>query len=329
MRTNLFDRAFGRYAGAVRILVATDGSRTSRAAVRFAAALAAKCRRGSLTVITVGELPSRRWLARPRSGRLESPIEERERVWSERVLERGRRDAERLGARVRTAYAGATQLEPIAETIARASARERADLVVVGSGGAKELVRYTLGSVTHRLVHVSRLPVAVVRAGAATGRSPIRILAATDGSRPSREAVRFAALLTAAIPRARLVVVTVSTLEADIALTGTAFVRALGVLPELDRSERGAGDRILREAAKETRSLGKRVRFVYRKPGRPTRAAQAIVREAGLQASDLIVLGNAGRSAVNDLILGSVAQRVLDLSRRPVVLVRASSKGKR
>lgn len=312
----------------MRILVATDGSRTSAAAVRLAATLATKCR-GSLTVITVGRLSSRRWLARPRSGRLESPIEERERAWSERVLERGRREAERLGARVRTAYAGANPLEPIAETIARTAARERADLVVVGSGGAREFFRYTLGSITHRLVHVSRLPVAVVRAGAATSGRPVRILAAADGSKPSREAVRFAAGLAAAIPGARLVVLTISTLAADIALTGAAFVRALGILPDLDRAEREAADRILRAAAKQTRGLGNRLQLIYRKPGRPTRAAQAIVREAALQASDLIVLGNAGRSAVNDLILGSVAQRVLDLSRRPVILVRASSKGKR
>jgi nucleotide-binding universal stress UspA family protein len=329
MRTDLSAGPLLTYTSFVKVLVATDGSKTSGAAVRFAAALAAKCRGGRLTVLSVGRLSSRRWLARPRSGRLESPIEERERVWSERILERGRRDAERLGARVRTVYAGANELEPIAETIARAAAREKADLVVVGSGGARELFRYALGSITHRLVHVSRLPVAVVRTGAARSRSPVRILAATDGSKPSRQAVRFAARLAAAIPRARLAVLTVSTLAADIALTGAAFVRALGVLPDLDRAEREAADRILRAAAKETRGLGKRVRYVYRKPGRPTRAAQAIVREAALQSSDLIVLGNAGRSAVNDLVLGSVAQRVLDLSRRPVVLVRASSRGKR
>jgi nucleotide-binding universal stress UspA family protein len=312
----------------VRILVATDGSESAGAAVRFAASLAARCPKSSLTVITVGSLPTRLWQRRARSDRLETSIEERERVWSERVLERGRRDAERLGARVRSAYVGINRLEPFAETIARAAGREKADLVVVGSGGAKELVRYTLGSVTHRLVHVTRLPVAVVRAGARLKRGPVRILVATDGSKPSREAVRFAARLASDIPRARLVVLTVSTVAADIALTGASLVRALGILPDLDRAEREAGERTLRAAAKETRRLAKRVRFVYRKPGRPLRAAQAIVREAALQSADLIVLGNAGRSAINDLVLGSVAQRVLDLSRRPVVLVRHARRGR-
>ncbi len=308
----------------MRILVATDGSETAGAAVRFAATLAVRCPKSRLTVITVGTLPARLWQRRARSGRQETSIEERERVWSEKVLERGRREAERLGARVRSAYVGINRLEPFAETIARAAGREKADLVVVGSGGAKELVRYTLGSITHRLIHVTRLPVAVVRADAGIKRSPVRILVATDGSKPSRGAVRFAARLANAIPRARLVVLTVSTVAADIALTGATLVRALGILPDLDRAERESAERTLREAAKETRSLGRRVQFVYRKPGRPTRAAQAIVREAALQAAGLIVLGNAGRSAANDLLLGSVAQRVLDLSRRPVVLVRAS-----
>ena len=306
------------------VLVATDGSETAGAAVRFAGTLSVRCRKSSLTVITVGNLPTRLWERRARSGRPGTSIEERERVWSEKVLERGRREAERLGARVRSAYVGTNRLEPFAEAISRAAGREKADLVVVGSGGAKELVRYTLGSITHRLVHVTRLPVAVVRAGAGIRKSPVRILVATDGSKPSREAVRFAARLASGIPRARLVVLTVSTLAAGIALTGASLVRALGILPDLDRAEREAGERTLRAAAKEIRGLGKSVRFVNRRPGRPLRAAEVIVREAALQSADLIVLGNAGRSAINDLVLGSVAQRVLDLSRRPVVLVRAS-----
>lgn len=119
----------------------------------------------------------------------------------------------------------------------------------------------------------------------------MKILVATDGSRTSRTAVRLAAVLAAKCNRGSLTVITVGRLPS----------RRWLVRPRPGR----------------------------RNPGRPTGAAQAIVRESALQASDLIALGNAGRSAVNDLVLGSVAQRVLDLSRRPVVLVRASSRGRR
>ena len=314
----------------MRILTAIDGSQTASEAVRFAASLASRCRDSSLTVVTAGDLSSRRWLAPSRSGRLPSSIDERDRVWPERLLERGRAEAERLGVPVRTAYLGMNQRgaieETIAEAIARAARRDRSDLVVVGSGGAKEFARWLLGSVTHRLLHLCGKPVAVVRVGAALKAGIVRILVATDGSRPAREAVAFAARLAGAIPLSRLSVLTVSTLAADIALTGSAFVRALGVLPDLGDAERKAAGRILRDAARRTRGLGERVRFVYRSPRRPEPAAQAIVGEAARQGADLIILGNTGRSAFNDLLLGSVAQRVLDLSRRPVVLVRTCPK---
>jgi nucleotide-binding universal stress UspA family protein len=37
---------------------------------------------------------------------------------------------------------------------------------------------------------------------------------------------------------------------------------------------------------------------------------------------DLVVLGSKGRNAVSDLLLGSVAQRVMSLSKQPVLLVK-------
>ena len=313
----------------MKILVATDGSMAGNSAVRFAAGLAASCRQGRLLAITVGGFPARRFHpgARLRHG-LPSAMEERDRLWADKILDRALRDGRRLGASVRCAYVGTSQLEPIAQTIARAADRERADLVVVGSGGGTELTRWALGSIAHRLVHVARRPIAVVRVGPRMKRRPVRILVATDGSKPSGEAVRFGTRLAAAIPRARLVVLTVSTLASDVVLTGAGLVRAAGILPDLGRAEREAAERTLGAAARETRRLGKRVRHVYRNPRHTVSAAEAIVREAAVQAADLIILGNTGRTAVNDLLLGSVAQRVLGLSRRPVALVRARSKGK-
>jgi nucleotide-binding universal stress UspA family protein len=313
----------------MKILVATDGSRAGDSAVRFAAGLASGCRGGRLLAITVGDIPARRFHrgARLRHG-LPSGMEERDRLWAEKTLDRALRDGRRLGASVRCAYVGTRPLEPIAQAIARAADRERADLVVVGSGGGTELARWALGSIAHRLVHVARRPVAVVRTGARMKPRPVRILVATDGSKPSREAIRFGTRLAAAMPLGRLVVLTISTVASDVVLTGAGLVRAVGTLPELGRAEREAAEKILRAAARETGRLGKRVRQVYRNPPHAVTAAEAIVREAGVQGSDLIVLGNSGRTAVNDLLVGSVAQRVLGLSRRPVALVRAGSKGR-
>ena len=48
--------------------------------------------------------------------------------------------------------------------------------------------------------------------------------------------------------------------------------------------------------------------------------AQEIVQCAKAGKFDLIVLGSKGRSAIADLVLGSVAQRVLATSDTPVLL---------
>jgi nucleotide-binding universal stress UspA family protein len=50
--------------------------------------------------------------------------------------------------------------------------------------------------------------------------------------------------------------------------------------------------------------------------------AQEIVNYAKIGKFDLIVLGSKGRSAISDLLLGSVAQRVLSTAEIPVVLVK-------
>jgi nucleotide-binding universal stress UspA family protein len=51
-------------------------------------------------------------------------------------------------------------------------------------------------------------------------------------------------------------------------------------------------------------------------------AAQEIVALGQKGKFDMIVLGSKGRSAIADMLLGSVAQRVLTQAKQPVVLVK-------
>jgi nucleotide-binding universal stress UspA family protein len=305
----------------MKILAATDGTRTSTAALRFALRLASSVR-GRLNVVTVSEIAG----PGPVPRRL-SPFEGSERRSVRAALERARRECRRATVLVRFAYAPSRGYEPFAETISREARHADADLVVVGSRGGTAASRWLLGSIANRLVHTSRVPVAVVRAGA-RDRRPKTILVATDGSPAAMKAVRFAARLTSSLPRARLVILTVSTLTADLALTAPGVGRALGVLPELERADRRAGTRILERAAKEAR-LGRRVTFRYYGPTRPRLAESAILEEAKRQRADMIVLGRTGRTALGDVLMGSVAQRVLALANRPVVLVPRSRGVKR
>jgi nucleotide-binding universal stress UspA family protein len=122
------------------------------------------------------------------------------------------------------------------------------------------------------------------------------------------------------------VILAVSTLAADVGLTGPRLVKALGLLPALREADRMAARKILDEAAREARRLGASVTVRYRAPRKRVFAERAVLSEAARERADLIVLGNSGRGAMGDVLLGSVAQRVVSLARRPVVLVRARAR---
>lgn len=310
----------------MKIIVATDGSRTSGAAVRFAGQIASATR-GRLGIVTVGEISPDVFQKGPDSDAL-SDFENVELRTAHAALESARRDTRRVAVPVRCEYVAARRLEPFAETISRAADRSGADLAVAGSGGGAPLSRWLRGSVANRLAHVAHVPVAVVGSAKRSSRPLARILVATDGSRTAAKAVRFAARLTSAIPGARLVILTVSTLTADLALTGLGVVRALGVLPELERADRRIADTILGDAARQAR-LGKRATLRYYRPARRLFAARAILEEAKRQRAGVIVLGRTGRSALGDVFMGSVAQRVLALASQPVILVPPSVRASR
>lgn len=299
----------------MKVLVATDGSRSDLAAVRFASRIVAAAG-GNLIVLTVG----RSDIGRP----FASDLHEAYRRAAQKALDEARREAARHAVRAKGEYMVAKALEPVAETISRGADRLRADLIVVGSRGGTPLIRWALGSIANRLLHVARAPVAVVQSSrsGSRGRS-LKILVATDGSPAASRAVEFGARLASSIPRAGLAILTVSTLTADLALTGVGVVRDLGLLPQLERADLRAAQRVLEGAARRAR-LGRRVTRRYDRPRSRVSAAEAIVAEAKREKANLIVVGRTGRSALGDVVLGSVAQRVLALTRLPVVLVPAA-----
>lgn len=136
--------------GPMRILVATDGSRGSDAALRLAARLASRDERPALTVLTVGG---------PADGEPEA-------------LERASRQLRERGISAKLRHVRATSHATVPETIAREAERLRAELVIVGSEGRDTLQEWVVGGVALRLIYLSRSPVLVVRA--ARRRRPAR-----------------------------------------------------------------------------------------------------------------------------------------------------------
>ena len=119
----------------MKILVATDGSEASRAAIRFADRLAGSLQAVEIVVITVGALRRELFVSHPEhSGlRLDLEIEKEEREIAWRTLSAAERELKRHRESCRFRFVQPRRHGPVAETIAQEADRERADLIVVGT----------------------------------------------------------------------------------------------------------------------------------------------------------------------------------------------------
>jgi nucleotide-binding universal stress UspA family protein len=148
-----------------RILLATDFSPASLRAFRVAVELARKMR-GRLVIVHV--LPSVVPLGVEGyvSARMYEEMEASVRQWAQRRLDR-------LTERARAARVAARGLllEGAAhEAIRRAAAKERTDVIVMGTHGRTGLARVFVGSVAARVIGTAPCPVLTVGRGRPRGR---------------------------------------------------------------------------------------------------------------------------------------------------------------
>lgn len=157
----------------MKILVATDGSRSAQAAIRFGAKLAASCRKADLIILTVSTLATDLRLLFPADVRSLVPRRELARI--ERSALRRRLNEAVRGIRKGSMKVRTHLLDPkipvnLADAILREADRERADLIVVGSSGRGGFLNWVLGSVAQHLVTHAHRPVAIVRPSRAQGK---------------------------------------------------------------------------------------------------------------------------------------------------------------
>jgi len=142
----------------------------------------------------------------------------------------------------------------------------------------------------------------------------MKILVATDGSKRALHAVDYAARLVRLL-RSAPNPITLISVHDDLGLrSAKSFVGSAKVADYL----RELSEKELKPARKLLDSAGVKHNMVIR----TGRVAQEIVACADEGKFDLIVMGAKGRSAIADLLLGSVAQRVLATAKQPVVLVK-------
>ena len=205
-----------------------------------------------------------------------------------------------------------------AEVIVETAEHGQADLIAMATHGYSGIKRWTLGSVTDKVVHAAHAPVLVVRGAEqplAGDRSLKRILVPLDGSALARQALPLAAELAAGA-RAELVLLAV-------------HVPPLGEVLELNSSYQRSDellaafrDRVLGELHGLADELRQQVTVTpAAAEGFP---AEAIVEEAARRSVDLIVMATHGYSGIKRWALGSVADKVLHAATTPLVLVRAT-----
>jgi len=229
---------------------------------------------------------------------------------------------------------------PVAPELLQVASASHGDIVVMCSHGRTGMLRWALGSVARQLVRTSPVPVLVLQADGPipfspgeTTDQPLRVVVPLDGSPLAEAAIEPAARLAAALAGPRQAMVTLVHVVEHPVLPYAAFAPIDG--------------RVLREADTERGSLAQKARvYLHTVAQRFTKeplaalrvqvasaavfnqdAASAIVavgdggEEIGA-ASDIIAMATHGRTGIQRLAIGSVTERVLQATKRPLFVVR-------
>jgi nucleotide-binding universal stress UspA family protein len=197
------------------------------------------------------------------------------------------------------------------EVILESASEIGVDLIVMGTHGRRGLKHLLLGSVAEKVARAQSAPVLTVRADAAINPEGIsRILVPYDFSESSAHAARFAGLW------ARALGAEITLLHVVEPVVYPEFYAVDVVSADLMRHLSERSEEALKKAAEEQLS------------GLPVatsvevgRAADTIVHHAEPQHFDLVIMSTRGLSALEHVLLGSVAEAVLRRCRVPLVTI--------
>lgn len=285
------------------LLIASDGSDSSRAAQEFAACLPFR-ERPSVRLLAVTSLPvtlSEYYVE-------DVLYQQAHQIQNNVVAPRTTVEAERL----RPAFASVTtelRIGDPANEIVAAATEHPTDVIVLGARGLSGVSRFLLGSVSDYVCRNASQSVVVVRTEPHTnvtdGHMPLsqprRILFATDGSAAANQAIdRFSSWRWPNDAVARVI-------------TSHQIERAFGfeiapVYEPYRTAERLQAEAILQSASQR---LSKVFSHVETADCESTKIANTIVQEAENWKAELIVIGNRGLGRWERFLLGSTSLGIL------------------
>ncbi|MBI4232852.1 MAG: universal stress protein [Chloroflexi bacterium] len=205
-----------------------------------------------------------------------------------------------------------------AQEILRFVQREGVDLLAMSTHGRSGLNRWAFGSVADWLLRASPVPVLLVRGeerkAGTTSNGLSSILVPLDGSPLAEGVVPLVEALGAGLGLpVRLLQVISETALYPVAWPASEGMYFPDLLADLTEEAR----RYLGQVAERLRSKGLQVEIVVQ-PGNP---ANRIIAAANQRRGSLVVISTRGRSGFQRLVLGSVTDKVVRRSGRPVLVV--------
>ena len=284
-----------------KILLSTDGSEYSDGAIREAIKLAKKCS-SRLSVLSVIETNPELETIAPQ---VTEKAGKKAREHLEAVQTRAKKDGVDCELIIREGE------DPYTYVVDEA-AKNKSTMIVLGRRGRTGLRRLMMGSVTARVI--GHAPCTVLVVPKAAEFECRHILVATDGSKygdaAAAEAIGMAKQLGSR-------------------LTVLSVVHSESMSPMDIVSSQMQRDLIAEKEMKEAEQNVKKVKEAALKAGIKTdglimggKPSEAIIQTAKDKRADLIVLGSHGKTGVEKLLTGSVAERVIVLSSCPVLVVK-------
>ena len=279
-----------------KILVAIDGSDSGRNALlqAFRLAVDEKC---WITVTSV---------APPLTGDLDLTGVKDIQAALAKPCEDALAEAAQLAERERVLVKTVREEGETYERIVDLADAENCGIIVMGRRGLRKVERTLVGSVTARVIGHTQRDVLVVPSGAPLGWK--KILVATDGS-------KFSSIATAkAIDFAKayggsLVVVSVVDVPAEF------YAEAPQAVDDMVRKAKEYTAAVKQQAAAAGVSAESYIG--------ESEAFEAIVKLAGEQNVDMVVVGSHGRTGLRRLLMGSVTERVIGHAACPVLVVKS------
>lgn len=212
------------------------------------------------------------------------------------------------------------EVEKVSQSIVQHSDEMAPDLIILcahGWGGVRDFV---VGNIAQQVIAAGEVPVLLLKTGTTDGgtfEGFERILVALDGN-PEHESGFDVAIPLAKALNAELhlvqVVPTLFTLKPQHSATGTLLPAATTALLDIDADN---ALEYLEEKIKAVTAAGVNVSAEVER-GDP---AQQVVQSAIAQHSQLIVLGTHGKSGMDAFWVSSVAPKIVEQTRLPVLLV--------